>query len=201
MLLILFAGIIFVFLQLGSAMFVACLAIRTLRSYALSTALWFAAVGPAVVVALTLAGTALVAQTFTTSNKDFPRFHLPAIPKAMWTGYFIVCVLAVMLASSAISWLHQFLIHRVTYPLFRIYAMLVCAGMGSVWALSASLTLTNFQIPHAPLIALFAAVALCAGFGYLGFRLARQLRGDPPERLTWITPEEFKGTMTQPQTR
>ena len=200
MLLILFAGIIFVFLQLGAAMFVACMALRTLRSYALSTALWFACIGPAVVISLTIAGTAFVAQAFTTRNGDVTSLHLPAISKALWTGYAILCIVTAMVASSAISWLHQFLIHRLTFVLFRIYATLVCGGMGSVWALSLSWTLLNFRVPNAPLISLLAAIMICAGFGNLGFSLAHQLRGDPPDRLTWITAEEFKGTIKLPQT-
>ena len=45
-----------------------------------------------------------------------------------------------------------------------------------------------------PGLTIVAMVALIAAFGYQAYRLARKLRGAPPDRFTWVTREEFEGT-------
>jgi hypothetical protein len=79
MILLLFAAIVFIFLALGSLVFVACVLVPPTRKYALSAALWCAVWGPCSVGLMTLAGLGLVASAFITKAGDMQSFHGPRL--------------------------------------------------------------------------------------------------------------------------
>jgi len=190
MIFILFALIIFAFLFLGAVVFVVCVILPPTRGYALSAALWWAVWGPCVVGLLTLAGLGLIGTAIAKEHTHLQQFeHLPS---AIGPTYAIVGVIGTIAIASLLAWLHQLLIHRMTFFLFRIYACIVLAGIGSVWGWA-----FNFWLLGKGLFPLGFVVLplLCLTFGYVGFRYARQLRCSAPQNLTWITPEEFEGNV------
>jgi hypothetical protein len=197
MLPLLCAIIVFLFLAVGAAVFVVCWVIPPLQRYGLSAALWCVVWGPFTVAWLILAGLILIANHFVMQIPQSPNFHLPALPpRGLWSSYAIVWLMATSLIATLASWIHQKIIHRMTMALFRIYAGLVSAAIGSVWGWCLCFWLINReQIPHTFLIWISAMTALCVGFGYAGFRWASRLRGDPPKSFPIITKEEFEGTV------
>jgi len=190
MVLILFAIIVFFFLFIGSLVFVCSVLLPQTREHALSAALWCAAWGPSSIVLLTLAGLGLFAGGLTQQ-----RFHVQQLTHILYVlgpVYAILCFLGSAAVSSLAAWLHQLLIHRMTFALFRLYACFITAAIGSVlgW------TLGFWLAANAPghfLLSIAAMLLFSASFVYGGFRWARHLRGRPPEGLTWISREEFEG--------
>jgi len=188
------AFIVFFFLTLGSTAFVACILIRPWRKYALSTALWFAAWGPCCVVLLILIVFGIVAGSvaFRATQmrwEDAPRVFSTLGWSAIIVGGILTCVIA-----SVAAWLHQWLIHRFTFVLFRPYATFVSAGIGSVFGwLSIWLAMVWSPFPHALWLAGFMLPILMIVFGAAAYLHARALRGNAPTGFTWISPEEFAG--------
>jgi hypothetical protein len=186
MLLLVFAAVVFFFLLVGAIVFLICALLPPLRRYALSAALWCAVWGPSAIVFLLIAGTAVIADAFITTHGDMQSLHAPRLVAALGWGYLAVALSATAAIASLVAWLHQTLMHRLTFPLFRLYATLVCAGIGSVfgWCLG------WYSLPWW----IVGMSALVLGFGVLAYRGARALRGKPPTSLTWISGEEFNGT-------
>lgn len=185
--------ILFLFLIIGAAVFVVCAALPPLRRFALSSALWCAMWGPSIAGLIVLAGSALVAGVSLAQHNGVSNFHLPPLSHSIGWTLALCVVLAIAVLASFIAWLHQAAIHRLTFALFRLYAAVVSAGLGSVVGIWLAWWLIGRQIEFAPVLALACIVALTIGFGMAAFRGARSLRGNPPTAFTWITEEEFNG--------
>jgi hypothetical protein len=188
MLLIVFALIIFAFLFVGAVVFVICSIVPPLRKRALSAALWWAVWGPCTVCWLIVGGIGLLAGYLAKEHTHLQQIE--RLPVLIGPIYVAAGLLGTVVIASILAWLHQFFIRRMTFSLFRIYACLVSAGIGSVygWALNFWL-IDKSAFP----IAFVALPVICFAFGYVGFREAHQLRGRSPRDFTWITPQEFEG--------
>jgi hypothetical protein len=191
MIILIFAAIIFGFLLLGALVFVVSILLPFARERALSAALWCAVWGPCIVALLTLAGFALGADALAQNYSHFRELeHLSSIGLA----YAIIGLLGTAAIASLAAWLHQSLIHRMTFALFRVYACLVSFGIGSVFCWAFVFWLGGGGYDVKPRFLLLAAMlAFCTAFGYGGFRYARYLRGEAPQNFTWITSAEFEG--------
>jgi hypothetical protein len=186
MIVILFGLIIFAFLCIGAIVFMVCATLPATRKYSLSAALWCAVWGPCIVGLLTIAGLGLIADAIAKEHTHF--LQLQHLPSAVGPAYAILGILITIVVASILTWFHQVLIHRLTFSLFRIYACVICAGIGSVWGWAFNFwLLAKGSFP----LGLLTLPLLCLAFGYCGFRWARQLRGRSPKDFTWITPEEF----------
>jgi hypothetical protein len=196
MLVIVCAAIVFFFLAIGAAIFVLCGLVPPLRKYALSSALWCAVWGPCTVAWLILGGTVLVANHLAMDVAQTKHFHLPDLPpRGSWIAYAVLYLLATMLMATLAAWAHQFIVHRITFALFRIYAGLVSAGIGSVWGWCLWFwIISSTELPYKFLLCVIAMLGLCIAFGYAGFRWAGDLRGGAPTKFAIISPEEFEAT-------
>jgi uncharacterized protein YacL len=113
-----------------------------------------------------------------------------------WGAVIIGAILTCVVASTA-AWLHQALIHRFTFALFRLYATLVTAGIGSVFGwLLLWLVMAWSPFPHAVWLAALMFPILMVVFGATAYQHARALRGNAPRSFTWISPEEFAGPLS-----
>jgi hypothetical protein len=187
-----YAAVSFGFLFLGAVAFTVCGLIPQLRKYALSTALWFAMWGPCFSIWATLAGLTAVAGGLATQHWQWQ--HPPMLATVLGISFALCALGGTILIATAAAWLHQALIGRMTLALFRIYAMLVSGGVGSIWGWSVFLwLLVPPTSPYAFFFWVPMMIALCAGFGSLGRQFAKELRGEAPERFTWLTKAEFEG--------
>ena len=191
MLLLLFGLIAYLFMLLGAAAFLVCIAITPVRRYALSAALWFAICGPCSILLLTLAGLTLVAGAFISNNGSPHLIHYPHLLSVFGWTYLSIGILITAVVASAAAWLHQFLMHRFTFALFRLYAVAVVSGIGSVFGWGLSWWLMLHGIAYAWAWSLLSMLLLIAGFGFAAYRSAHSLRGQAPKRFTWVTEEEF----------
>ena len=194
MLLLLFAATIFIFLTLGSLVFVACALVPSTRRYALSAALWCAVWGPSSVGLMTLAGLGLVASAFISKAGDMQSFHAPSLLATLGWSYLIIGVLTTTIVATGASWLHQKLVRRFTFALFRLYATVVCAGIGSVLGWALGWWMMGKEVVHfSRLWWCVGMLVLVVGFATAAYKNARQLRGKAPTSFTWISPDEFAG--------
>jgi len=191
----LFAGIVFLFLLLGSIVFLACLLVPRTRQYALSAALWFAMWGPCAVALMALAGAGLIAAAFITKAGNSPTFHTPRLLSAFGWVYLSAGILFTIVVATASARIHQFLVHRFTFTLFRLYAAAVSAGTGSVFGLCLGWWGIYKELSgYAWLFVWGTCVfALIVGFGTSAYNGASGLRGEAPKSFTWISPSEFSG--------
>lgn len=193
MLILLFAMVCFFFLAVGAAVFVLCGLVSPVRRFALSAALWFAVWGPCVCGWMVLAGFGLLIKGLAVNELKADPLRFVSSGFVGW-AYLWIAAFATAIAATVVAWLHQMVVKRFTFALFRIYAALVSAGVGSVWGWSLAFWLGSRGMDIKPLIVgLTGMGVLVLGFGYLGFRGARKLRGAPPERYTWVSREEFEG--------
>jgi hypothetical protein len=187
-------AIVLFFLALGAIVFVVCGLIPPLRRFSLSAALWCAVWGPCSIAWLMLTGLILVANGFAMSTAQSRHLPLPEVPRQLWTGYGIAGLLGVALVATVISLVHQWLMHRMTFSLFRLYAGLVSAGVGSVWGWGLWIWLVlDLRARYGIALAGLGMVFLSATFGYAGWHRASNLRGNSPTRFPLVTPEEFEG--------
>jgi hypothetical protein len=186
-------AIIFLFLVVGAVVFVVCVLIAPLRRFALSAALWCATWGPCLVTFLLLAGTAAVAESSLTQNRDMQTLHAPKLLAALGWGYLTAAVLSTTAIATLAAGLHQAVLHRLTFPLFRLYSAAVCAGIGSVFGWCLGWLLAAERIRYSLPLWAFGMVLLVLSFGSTAYKEARTLRGEPPTNFTWITAEEFNG--------
>jgi hypothetical protein len=195
MLPLLLAGIVFLFLLLGSVVFLMCVVFPRARKYALSAALWCAMWGPCTVALMVLAGLGLVATAFITKSGDVEALHAPKLLSVFGWFYLTAGISITIVVASASAWIHQKVVRRFTFALFRLYAAAVSAGIGSVfgWCLGWWL-MARDQNGYVPFVIWgVCMLALVVGFGIAAYKGARGLRGQPPTRFTWITPAEFEG--------
>ena len=196
MLLVLFAVVVFAFLLLGSTAFAVCVLLPPTRRYALSVAFWFALCGPCLVMLITIAGLGLVAGALVMRAGNVQFTNAPKLIATLGWGYLASGFLITATIATCASWLHQKIIHRFTFFLFRLYATLVCAGIGSVfgWFFGWCLAESGAHIHLRFGLWVSAMIALIGTFGLGAYKGARRLRGGAPTRFTWISPEEFAGT-------
>lgn len=194
MLALIVPAIVFFFLAVGAVVFLICVFIAPLRRFALSAALSCAIWGPWAVTFLLLAGTAVLAESSITKNGDMQIMHAPRLLAGLGWGYLAVAVLGSSVIATGFAWLHQVLSHRLTFPLFRLYATAVCAGIGSVFGWFFGWSLLANEIDYTLPLSVLGMLLLTVGFGTAAYKSARSLRGKPATSFTWITAEEFHGT-------
>jgi hypothetical protein len=194
----LLAGIVFIFLLLGSIVFLACLLIPRTRQYALSAALWCAMWGPCSVALMVIAGVGLITTAFVTKVGGGQSLHAPRLVSSFGWAYLIIGVLMTTIAATGAAWAHQALVKRLTFALFRLYATAVSAGIGSVfgwclgwWIMVKGLGVYSWLLWGVGMLALVSGVAIAA------YKGARGLRGTAPKNFTWISEEEFTGPQSQ----
>jgi len=141
-----FAAVVYAFLQLGALTFVVCIVAPPWRKYALSAALWCAVWGPCLVGAALLAVFGIFARDFAVRTENLQAFASPKLFAAVGWGYLALTVLATTVVATAVSWLHQKLVRRFTFALFRLYAAGVCAGIGSVFGLLFGMLIWQFDL-------------------------------------------------------
>jgi len=186
----------------GLAVYVICVAIPWLQKYALSAALWFLALLPGLLLWLLIGVGALVGQDAVGRGMYSPRWemsfwHVFGSPAARVT-LTAIGITGIVVMATIIAVVHQFVIHRLTFALFRLYAGFVT---GSVAVLSGSLVgavvATYLEAPWE--VAFVVVTTLVAALGWagarLGIRIARRLRGRAPERYTWVTEAEYYGVV------
>ena len=195
MLPLLLAGIVFLFLLVGSIAFLVCLLFPRFRQYALSVALWFAMWGPCSVALMLIAGVGLIAAAFITKAGDVQTFHTPRLLSVFGWSYLALGVLVTITVATVSAWMHQAVTRRFTFILFRLYATIISAGIGSVfgwclgWWMMAKSISGHISLP----LWLACMFALIAGFGLGAYRGARALRGKPPKRFAFVTVAEYEG--------
>jgi hypothetical protein len=121
-------------------------------------------------------------------------FHAPRLVAAFGWSYLILGALVTATVATGGAWLHQIIVRRFTFALFRLYAAVVSAGIGSVfgWCLGWWLLLNEVQ-RHALPWWICGMLILMVAFGAAAYRGAHKLRGEAPTSFTWISAEEFAG--------
>jgi hypothetical protein len=198
MLPLLIAMILYLFMLVGALVFTISVAIPPIRRYALSAALWCLMCGPCIVAALVLAGTAATTASFVTKNGDLFRLHPPRLLSTIGLAYTVVSLLITAGVATATAWLHQAILHRLTFALFRLYVTVVCAGIGSVFGWALGFLLMWREVKPVLPIWIPGMLVLVIGFGALGCWISRNLRGQQPSTFTWVTPDEFYGPNHHP---
>ena len=122
--------------------------------------------------------------------------HAPRLISSFGWVYLIIGVLMTTIAATGAAWIHQVLIKRLTFGLFRLYATAVSGGIGSVfgsclgwWIMVKGLGVCGWLLWGV------GTLALVSGFAITAYKGARGLRGSPPKNFTWISEEEFAGTL------
>lgn len=185
----------FAFLVLGSLAFVVCVLVPPARRFALSTALWFAAWGPCLDGLIVLAVLGILGTSLLMKPGSIDWTTMPAVARALGWGYLAAGVLVTVVVATGAAWVHQKLVHRFTFALFRLYATAVSAGIGTVygWCLGWWIEAQG-SIRFGFWLWVAAMLLLIAGFGAAAYKGARSLRGKAPTRFTWISEDEFSGS-------
>jgi hypothetical protein len=192
MLLLLIAGVLLAFLFVGAIAFVASALIPPARRFALSAALWCAVCGPCALGWVFFAGLGMVAKALVIKGGSAQVFHSPRLVEAFGWTYLIVAILSTAAAATGLAWLHQKVVRRFTFALFRIYAAMVTAGIGGVLGLAFAFWRQSAGTPPFDVFGWIAGMLILAGgFGYMAYKHARRLRGEAPTRFTWISAEEY----------
>jgi hypothetical protein len=193
MLVLIFFFIAFFFLVVGALQFLGCVAVPRLRKYALSAALWWAAWGPCTIGLTTLAGLALVARALTEKDGDAVHIHPHLVTGIAW-GYVVLGCVGTVAIATCLAWLHQAIVRRFTFALFRIYATVVTAGIGSVFGWCFAWWMLGEQVRYGWAVSLCVMLLLVIVFAVRAYEGARALRGSAPTQFAWVTPQEFEGT-------
>jgi hypothetical protein len=189
------------FLFCGLTAFLICLAIPWLQRFAMSVALWFLALLPGLLLWLLIGvGAALGEETL--RQLSHPRWEV-----SLWHAFGSTAARTTLVAigmagtivlATMIAVAHQFLIHRLTFALFRLYAGFVTGGVAVLWgSLVGAVVASYLDAPWEVAFVVVTTLVTALGWGgaSLGSRIARRLRGRAPQRFTWISEEEFYGTM------
>jgi hypothetical protein len=194
MLLLLLPMYCFLFLAAGAVVFVLCAGVPWMRRFALSAALWCAVWGPCTIAWMLFTAMVGIAAEYGLNHAGRVDLHVDDWVRGFGLGMFWLAVASTAAVATVVAWLHQVLVKRMTLVLFRLYATLVAAGIGSVWGWAAGFAMVAYEVPYRPAVWIVTMVGLVAVFGWGAYRGARVLRGEAPERFTWITREEFEGT-------
>ena len=182
MLPLLFAGIVFTFLLLGSLVFIVCALVPWTREYALSAALWCAMWGPSSVVLMILAGAGVLTAALVTKSGDAWLLHAPRMVAAFGWTYLVAGALATLIVATASACVHQIVVKRLTLALFRLYSAAVSAGIGGVFGCCLGLWIMSKGLSGSAWFALWllCMLALIAGIQRGGL----QRREKPSRRGT-----------------
>ncbi len=188
------------FLVGGLVVFLVCVAVPWLQKYALSAALWFLALVPGFLVWVLIGLGAVIGQDALGKGMYYPGWvmsfwHVFGSQAAKIT-LIAVGMAGTMVLATAIAVVHQFVIHRITFALFRLYAGFVMGGAAVLWgslvgAVVATYLETQWEVAFVVVTTL--VIALGWAGARLGSRMARRLRGRAPERYTWISEAEYFG--------
>jgi hypothetical protein len=185
--------IVFPFLALGCAAFLICTAIPSLRRFALSTSLWFAACIPCLLGCAT--GIIVFGLGVHELNRLFQRNQQIGISfnQASWFWWLIAIALtAIMLAgASAITLLHGLITRRMTLALFRIYVASVSFGVGMLTTFFTSMVFGAGSHLSWFIAANLSGAIPAMVLAYFCYRNAKQFRGDYPKQLPIIDVDEF----------
>ena len=186
MLPLLFGGIALLFILLGSVVFLVCLLLPGTRKYALSAALWCAMWGPCSITLMAIAGVGLIAAAFISKANDVQTLHAPRLLAAFGWSYLTAGLLITVVAATAAAWIHQAIVKRLTFALFRLYAAAVSGGVGSVfgWCLGWWMMTGGLNGHVWLLVWMLCMLALITGFSVAAYRGARGLRGQAPDGFT-----------------
>jgi len=190
------------FLAGGLAIFVVCLSIPWLQRFALSAALWFLALLPGLLLWLLIEVGAAFGQEALGRQLSYPRWerwvwHAFSSSAAQITLIAVGMAGTIVLAT-LIAVVHQFVIQRVTFALFRLYAGFVTGGVAVLWgSLAGAVVASSLDAPWEIAFVVVGGLVTALGWGgaVLGYRIARRLRGRAPLRFTWITEDEFYGKL------
>ncbi|ADW69075.1 hypothetical protein AciX9_2030 [Granulicella tundricola MP5ACTX9] len=186
-----FAFIVFLFLLVGAVAFVLSALVPRLRRFAFSSSLWIAVWGPCTVLLVTLAGVGIFTGAAITQGGHLQAVRAPQLLKAVGWSYLVCGVLGTLVVATATAWIHQALIQRVTFALFRIYATLVAGGIGSVFGWAFGWWIAAHSLSHGWALWLASMLVLIPAFGVAAYKSAGQLRethppispGSPPKNL------------------
>jgi hypothetical protein len=193
MLVLLIGFVILFWLATGAVQFLICVAVPRLRRYALSAALWWAMWGPCSVGLMFLAGFAVVVNAFIAKDGNISLFHHPHFLESLGWGYVLLGILFTSSIASVVSWLHQAVVRRFTFALFRLYSTVVVAGIGSVFGWCFGWWILSTDVRFGAFLWLAGMTIFIGGFGVAAYRGARGLRGDAPRTLAWVSESEFEG--------
>jgi len=193
MLVLIFFFIAFFFLVVGALQFLLCVAVPRLRKYALSAAFWWAVWGPCTVGLVSLAGLALVARALTEKDGDAVHIHPHLVTGIAWV-YVVLGGLGTAATATSLAWLHQAIVRRFTFTLFRIYATAVAAGIGSVFGWCFSWWTLGEQARYGWAVSLCVMLLLVIVFAVRAYEGAHALRGNAPTNFAWVSRDEFEGT-------
>jgi hypothetical protein len=141
-----------------------------------------------------IAGVGLIATAFITRRGDMQAFHAPRLLSAFGWSYMIIGVLITTVVATGTAWLHQTILKRTTFVLFRIYLAAVSAGIGGVFGVCLGWWMMSKEMHgYGWFLWVAGLLALVSGFGVAAYKGARELRGEQPKGYTWISPAEFSG--------
>lgn len=193
MLVLVIGFIIMFWLFVGAVQFLICVAVPRLRRYALSAALWWAVWGPCSVCLMLLAGLAVVANALVAKGNNGSFFFHPHFLKKLGWGYLLLGTFLTSAIATAISWLHQAIVRRFTFALFRLYSTVVVAGIGSVFGWCIGWWMLFYGTRHSSVLWIVGMGIFIGGFGIAAYRGAHGLRGNAPRTLAWVSESEFEG--------
>jgi hypothetical protein len=185
----------FFFLAVGAVVFVLCAGVPWMRRFALSAALWCAVWGPCTIAWMLFTAMAGFAAQYGMNHAGGVDVHVGDWMRGFGLGMFWLAMTSTAAVATAAAWLHQVLVRRMTFVLFRLYATLVAAGIGSVWGWSAGFAMAAYNVPYRLAFWILTMIGLVTVFGWGAYRGANLLRGAAPERFTWVSREEFEGTV------
>ena len=84
--------------------------------------------GPCSVALMVIAGVGLITTAFMTEVGGVQSLHAPRLISLFGWAYLIIGVLMTTIAATGAAWIHQVLIKRLTFALFRLYAAAVSGG-------------------------------------------------------------------------
>lgn len=189
------------FLVGGLVVFLVCLAIPWLQRYAMSVALWFLALLPGLLLWLLIEVGAAFGQDALVRHLWYPRWEMSLwqafSSSAAQTTLVVLGMASTIVLATMVAVVHQFVIQRLTFALFRLYAGFVTGGVAVLWgSLVGAVVASYLDAPWEVAFVVVTTLVTALGWGgaRLGSRIARRLRGRAPLRFTWISEEEYYGT-------
>jgi hypothetical protein len=190
------------FLFVGAIAYLICAAIPMLRRFAMPYSLWILSLSigvylwEAIILVLAIGHDQWNVHANQLHLSQFKDFTLPqskAISIASITALTATC----LGIASAVTLVHQAIIHRVTLALFRLYVAGVSFGVGTTFFLPAFLLLAaRSSPPSLQTAAMFAALvpglAAALALAFFCFHRSSQFRGAYPQDFSLVSQEEFE---------